>query len=150
MIVRVNAKQRHLMPQSLDPKSPSQNPLTTTNFMRNVVLWALQLKSANVSLAIAESTDHQTSVDALGASATKEGHTLANGEERRTTATDQHPHQTTTTTTTTIIAAPRVEAQRAKALRVGKVMKITMTNTIMEAESQDLHLMKIPKLTRCK
>merc|ERR1711942_494362 len=127
----------------------------TTNFMRNVVLWALQLKSANVSLAIAESTDHQTSVDALGASATKEGHTLANGEERRTTATDQHPHQTTTTTTTdlvitTIIAAPRVEAQRAKALRVGKVMKITMTNTIMEAESQDLHLMKIPKLTRCK
>jgi len=129
--------------------------------MRNVVLWALQLKSANVSLAIAESTDHQTSVDALGASATKEGHTLANGEERRTTATDQHPHQTTTTTTTdlvittttittTIIAAPRVEAQRAKALRVGKVMKITMTNTIMEAESQDLHLMKIPKLTRCK
>merc|ERR1712142_1384387 len=110
----------------------------TTNFMRNVVLWALQLKSANVSLAIAESTDHQTSVDALGASATKEGHTLANGEERRTTATDQHPHQTTTTTTTdlvitttttTIIAAPRVEAQRAKALRVGKVMKITMTNT---------------------
>jgi len=136
----------------------------TTNFMRNVALWVLLLKSANVSLAIAESTDHQTSVDAHGASATKEGHTLANGEERKTTATDQHPQQTTTTTTTTttdqiittttiittITAAPRVEAQRAKALRVGKVMKITMTNTIMEAENQDLPLMKMPKLTRCK
>jgi len=133
----------------------------TTNFMRNVVRWVLQLKSANVSLATAESTDPQTSVDAHGASAIKEGHTLANGEERKTTATDRRPHQTTTTTTTdlviitttiitTITAAQRVEAQRAKALRVGRVTKTTMISITMEAGGQDLDSMMMPKLTRCK
>ena len=44
----------------------------------------------------------------LRASTTKEGHTLANGEERRTTATDQHPHQTTTTTTTDLVITTTV------------------------------------------